>query len=80
MRFKEEKVPPFRPLSKRSKYLKPNEQGQVAANCVELCHSGRNGNCQLFEDWQDVNHPCKVVMGEYCKDYECCLSSQKGKQ
>lgn len=66
----DEKVPPFKPLSKRSKYLKPNEQGQVAANCIELCHSGRNGNCQLFKDWQDVNHPCKVVKGEYCENFK----------
>lgn len=64
-----EEAKPFKPLSKRSKFAKANQHGQIAANCIEFDFWGKNGNCQNYNDWQEVNHPCKVCIGEYCKDY-----------
>lgn len=48
---------------------KTNIYGQRAGDCIEFCGNGRNGNCQLYIDWQDVNHPCVICKGQYCEDY-----------
>lgn len=48
---------------------KTNIYGQRAGNCIEFCGNGRNGNCQLYPDWQDVINPCLVCKGQFCKNY-----------
>lgn len=52
-----------------SKYDIVNKFGQRAGNCIDFDNSGRHGNCQLYPDWQDVNHPCVICLDGRCKKY-----------
>lgn len=52
-----------------------NNKGQRAGNCLEFSWNGKNGNCQLYPDWQEKIHPCIVCKGEFCNEYNGKLLS-----
>lgn len=63
-----EKIPSYKPLPKRSKFLKPNKAGQIPANCVNFNFCGKH--CWAADgDYDEVATDCKVLRNEYCKDY-----------
>lgn len=53
---------PFKPLNKRSKFLKSNKDGQVPCDCVYFNFAGKH--C-----FDDIGCDCKVLKGEYCDKY-----------
>lgn len=47
-----------------------NDKGQRAGNCLDFCHIGKYGNCQRYDNWQDVIHDCDICHGKYCEHYD----------
>lgn len=63
-----DKTPKYKPLPKRSKFLKPNKEGQIPAYCVSFNWCGKH--CwQANGDYDEVATDCKVLKGEYCKEF-----------
>lgn len=62
-----EKEPPFKPLKKGHKFKRPNEQGQVPADCIHFNWCGKH--CWIDGDYETDATDCSVLKGEYCKKY-----------
>ena len=67
--FEEEKIPSYKPFSKRSKFLKPNKWGQVAKDCIHLQYCKSNKKCWIDGDYETNAKECLVLKGEYCEKY-----------
>lgn len=65
----EEKIPAYKPLAKRSKFLKPNDAGQIPASCISFNWCGKH--CWVYDegDFDEVATDCKVLKGEYCEKF-----------
>lgn len=46
-----------------------NKYGQTATECLDFCHCGEQGNCQLHDDWQETIHPCIIYKNKFCEHY-----------
>lgn len=63
----DEEIKPYKPLPKKSKFAKPNEQGQIAKDCVNF-NWGKD-HCRILGANIVINCNCKVLNGEFCKNY-----------
>lgn len=66
----DENIPDYKPLSKRSKFVKPNSYGQVPKNCVHFNFCGKHCYNVALGDYEDVACDCKVLKGEYCDTFK----------
>jgi hypothetical protein len=63
-----ENIPVYKPLPKRSKFQKPNKQGQIPANCVNFNFCGKH--CWAADgDYDEVATDCVVLKGEFCSKF-----------
>lgn len=62
---------------KRHEYT--NAYGQRSGDCVHFNNRGRFGGCQLYKDWQEVNHPCVICKGLLCEEYKGSALSEARK-
>ena len=70
--IEELELKPFKPLSKRSKFAKPNDRGQIPKDCICFNFSGKH--CRYFKDLNDINSAiietdCILLQGQFCERY-----------
>lgn len=77
MKLDEESIPKYKPLSKRSKFLKPNAQGQVPAKCINFDWCGKNcvriinlDTCKKADEAIIEESDCAVLKGEFCEVFK----------
>lgn len=58
----DEKIKPYKPLPKDSKFAKANAYGQIPKDCISFNWCGKH--CKGTKD-------CQILKGEYCKEYRC---------
>ena len=69
--YAEEVTPPYKPLSKRSIFLKPNKFGQIAKDCIHFQHCKNKRRCWIIGsgDYETNARECLVLNGEFCQEY-----------
>lgn len=61
---------PYKPLSKRSKFAKPNKEGQIPCNCVYFNFVGKHCFDATKGYYDDIACDCKVLKGEFCEKFK----------
>lgn len=61
--FAEIEYKPYKPLSKGSKFLKANKEGQIPKDCIHFNFCGKH--CGESEKYTD----CKVLNKNFCEKY-----------
>lgn len=65
----EEKIKPYKPLPKGSKFAKANKDGQIPKDCIHFNWCGKH--CWYGNNaYEDVACDCRVLKGEYCEKYK----------
>lgn len=58
-----EEVKEYKPLSKGSKFLKANKEGQVPKDCIHFNFCGKH--CGYGKTYTD----CEILKNKFCKKY-----------
>ena len=67
--FDIEELPEYKPLSPRSRFIKPNRQGQVPCKCVFFSFTGKHCQKAVSKDFT-LYQDCKCLNGEECTEFK----------
>lgn len=67
--FDIEELPEYKPLSPRSKFIKPNRQGQIPCECVFFSFTGKHCQKAVSKDFI-YQQDCNVLKGESCDTFK----------